>query len=101
MCFIDRQKAYDSVDRALWEVLTRSDAPIKMLTVARNFREGMWARVRSDDGGHSEWFSVTQGLRQGCVLSLLLIKLRTAHHQVLLQVVGFQRQNRTDDTTLS
>ena len=29
----------------------------------------MRARVRTDDGEHSEWFDVTQGLRQGIVLS--------------------------------
>ena len=31
----------------------------------------MYIRVRTDDE-HSEWFDVTQGLRQGCVLSTLL-----------------------------
>ncbi|MEP5378883.1 MAG: reverse transcriptase domain-containing protein, partial [Hyphomicrobiales bacterium] len=38
MCFIDLQKAYDSVDRELlWEVLTRLGVPTKMLTIIRNF----------------------------------------------------------------
>ena len=27
--------------------------------------DGIWARVRTDDGERSEWFDVTQGLRQG------------------------------------
>ena len=40
-----------------------------MLIVIRQFDEGMRARERTDDGEHSEWFDVTQGLRQGCVLS--------------------------------
>ena len=75
MCFIDLQKAYDSVDRELlWIVLARFGVP-EMLTVIHQFHEGMRARVRTDDGEHSEWFDVTQGLRQGCVLSPLLFNI--------------------------
>ena len=55
MCFIDLQKAYDTVDRELlWEVLTRFGVPAKMLAVFRQFREGARARVRADDGEHME-----------------------------------------------
>ena len=73
MCFIDLQKAYDSVDRELlWVVLARFGVPEMMLAVVRQFHEGMPTRVRTDDGEHSAWFDVTQGLRQGCVLSPLL-----------------------------
>ena len=51
MCFIDLQKAYDSVDRELLcVVLARFGVPEKMLTVIRQFHEGMRARVRTDDG---------------------------------------------------
>ena len=55
----------------MWVVLARFGVPEKMLTVIRQFHEGMRARVRSDDGDQSEWFDVTQGLQQGCVLSPL------------------------------
>ena len=76
MCFIDLQKAYDSVDRELlWEVLRRFGVPDPMLSVIRQFHDGMRARVRTDDGELSEWFDVTQGLRQGCVLSPLLFNI--------------------------
>ena len=55
MCFIDLQKAYDSVDQELlWVVLARFGVPEKMLTVTRQFHEGMRARVRADDGEHLE-----------------------------------------------
>ena len=76
MCFIDPQKMFDSVDRELLRVvLARFGVPEKMLTVIRQFHEGMRVRVRTDDGEHSEWFDVTQGLRQGCVLSPLLFNI--------------------------
>ena len=74
MCFIDLQKAYDSVDRELllWKVLTRFGVPAKVPAVIRQFHDGMRARLRTDDGEHSGCFGVTQGLRRGCVLSPLL-----------------------------
>ena len=56
-------------------VLARFGVPEKMLTVIHQFHEGMRARVRADDGEHSERFDVTQGLRQGCVLSPLLFDI--------------------------
>ena len=76
MCFIDLQNAYGFVDRELLcVVLVRFGVPEKMLTVIHQCREGMRARVRTDDGEHSEWLDVTQGLRQGCVLSLLFFTI--------------------------
>ncbi|CAB1115243.1 unnamed protein product [Ectocarpus sp. CCAP 1310/34] len=35
----------------------------------------MSARMRMDDGELSDWFSVTQGVRPGCVLSPQLFKI--------------------------
>ena len=71
-CFIDLQKAYASVDgELLWKVLTRFGVPAKMPAVIRQFHDSMGACVRTDNGEYSKLFSVTQGLRQGCVLSPL------------------------------
>ena len=56
-------------------MLARFGVPDKILTVIGQFHEGMRARVRTDDGEHSEWFDVTQGLRRGCVLSPLLFNI--------------------------
>ena len=76
MCFVDLQKAYDSVDRELlWKVLARAGVPKEMIVVIRQFHDDMQARVRMDDGELSDWFEVTQGLRQGCVLSPLLFNI--------------------------
>ncbi|CAB1103101.1 unnamed protein product [Ectocarpus sp. CCAP 1310/34] len=76
MCFVDLNKAYDSVDREmLWKVLARAGIPAKLIEVIRQFHDGMRARVRMDDGELSDWFFVTQGVRQGCVLSPLLFNI--------------------------
>ena len=76
LCFIDLQKAYDSVDRTLlWQVLDRFGTPPQMIEVIRQFHDGMRPCVRSDDGRCSDWFEVAQGLRQGCVLSPLLFNV--------------------------
>ena len=76
MCFVYLQKAYDSVDRELlWKVLARVGVPEEMIAVIRLFHDGMQAQVRMDDGEFSDWFEVTQGLRQGCVLSPLLFNI--------------------------
>ena len=76
MFFVDLQKAYDSVDRELlWKVLARASVPEEMIAVIRQFHDGMQARVRMDDRELSDWFKVTQGLRQGCALCSLLFNI--------------------------
>ena len=68
MCFIDLQKAYDSVDRELlWVVLARFGVPEKMFTVILQFHEGMRARVCTDDGEHSDGLTSLRGCgRDAC-----------------------------------
>ena len=51
MCFIDFQKAYDTVDRTLlWQVLPRIGVPPQMIALTQQLHEGMRACVRPDDG---------------------------------------------------
>ena len=46
VCFIDLIKAYDSVDRTLlWTVLARFGVPHDMISVIRQFHDGMRAYV--------------------------------------------------------
>ena len=76
VCFIDLTKAYDSADRTLlWTVLARFGMPQNMISVIRQFHDGMQACVRLDDRVCSRWFAVEQGLRQWCVLAPLLFKI--------------------------
>ena len=79
VCFIDLTKAYHSVDRTLlWTVLARFGVPHKMISVIRQFHDGMPACVRFDDRVCSGWFAVEHGLRQGCVLAPLLFNIFSA-----------------------
>ena len=76
MCFIDLQKAYNTVDRTLlWQVLTRIGVPPQMIAVIRQLHHGMRVCVRPDDGLCLDWFEVDQGLREGYVLSPLLFNI--------------------------
>ena len=76
MCFIDLQKAYDTVDRTLlWQVFTHIGVPPQMIAVMQQFHDEIRACVRPDDGVCSDWFEAEQGLRQGCVLSPLLFNI--------------------------
>ena len=94
-CFIDLQKAYFSVGRELlWKVLARAGVPSVMIDVIRQLHDGMRARVRMDDGELSEWFEVTQGLRQGCVLSPLLFNIFFA---AVMEVALREEEERTED----
>ena len=76
VCFIDLTKAYDSVDRTpLWTVLARFGVPQIMISVIRQFHDGMRACVRLDDRACSRRFAVEQGLRQGCMLPPFLFNI--------------------------
>ena len=46
-----------------------------MISVIRQFHDGMRACVRLDDRVCSGWFAVEQGLRLGCVLAPLLFNI--------------------------
>ena len=79
MCFIDLQKAYDTVDGTLlWQVLTRIGVPPQMIAVIQQLHDGMRVRARPNDDVCSDWFEVEQGLRQKCVLSPLLFNIFSA-----------------------
>ena len=50
VCFIDLTKAYDSIDRTLlWTVLVRFSVPQIMISVIRQFHDGMRACVQLND----------------------------------------------------
>ena len=76
VCFIDLTKAYDSVDRTLlWTVLARFGVPQIMISIIRQFHDGMRACVGLDDRVCSRRYAVEQGLRQGCVPAPLVFSI--------------------------
>ena len=67
MCFIDLQKACNTVDGTLlWQALTLIGAPPQTIAVTQQVHDGMRACVRPDDVVCSDWIELEQGLRQRC-----------------------------------
>ena len=72
MAFIDQEKAFDRVVRAeLWKCLTERGILGELLRAVQSLYICSQAAVRTREG-ETDWFEVKCGLRQGCVLSLLL-----------------------------
>ena len=59
----------------LWTVIARFSVSQNVISVIRQFHDGMRACVRLDDRACSGRFAVEQGLRQGCVLAPLLCSI--------------------------
>ena len=71
--FINSGKAFDCVDNnKLWKVLKEMGIPDHLTCLLRNLYAGQEGAVRT---GHEtmDWFQIRKGVRQGCILSTLLI----------------------------
>ena len=76
--FVDLNKAFDSVSReGLWKILAKFGCLEKFVKMVRLFHDDMVARVLND-GGSSESFQVTNGVKQGCVLAPTLFSMMFA-----------------------
>ena len=76
--FVDLNKAFDSVSReGLWKILAKFGCLEKFVKMVRLFHDDMVARVLND-GGSSELFQVTNGVKQGCVLAPTLFSMMFA-----------------------
>ena len=75
MVFVDFSKAFDTVGRTgLWQLLRKYGCPEKFTTMIEALHTGMMANV-SVGGEVSESFSVTNGVKQGCVLAPTLFSI--------------------------
>jgi hypothetical protein len=73
--FIDLTKAFDSVNReGLWKIMAKNGCPAKFINKVKQLHGGMKARVQ-DKGEFSEPFSVSNGVKQWCVLAPTLFSI--------------------------
>ena len=110
-CFIDYDKASDSVDhKKLWKILKKMRLPDCLTCLLRNLYAGQEATVRIGHGT-SDWFHIGKGVRQGCVLSPCLFNLYAEYimrnsgleeTQAGIKIAGRNISNLryADDTTL-
>ena len=75
--FVDFSKAFDRIDRQfLWDKLDKIGVPGKMLSALRCLYSNVQCCVNVN-GVRTDYFNVTSGLKQGCLLSPLLFNLFT------------------------
>ena len=75
MTFVDLSKTFDTVSReGLWKIMAKFGCPAKFIAMVRQFHDGMLARVQND-GGFSDPFPLTNGVKQGCVLASTLFSM--------------------------
>ncbi|BHF84986.1 hypothetical protein SprV_1002814100 [Sparganum proliferum] len=73
--FVDLTKTFDTVNReGLWKIMQKFGCPERFIEMVRQLHDGMMARV-TDNGAVSDAFAVTNGVKQGCVLSPTLFSL--------------------------
>ena len=71
-CFIDFEKAFDSVDReSTWKILLHCGVLIKFVDIIKALYEGFSCQV-IHAGNLSESFKISSEVRQGCLLFSLL-----------------------------
>ena len=75
VAFIDFSKAYDRISRALlWHKLYNHGISNKFLSALKSLYQDVKCCVRIN-GHKTDWFKVSTGLKQGCLISPLLFNL--------------------------
>ena len=72
-CFVDYTKAFDSVGhQQLWTVMREIGFPKRIVWLIEALYNEQQSAVRTDSGT-TDWFSVTKGVRQVCIMSPKLL----------------------------
>ena len=69
---MDYAKAFDCVDHQKLEILKEMGIPDHLTCLLRNVYAGQEATVRTEHGTKA-WFQIGKGVRQGYILSPMLI----------------------------
>ena len=69
MCFIDFEKAFDSVHQeTLWQLMKHYGIPEKLITIVKRMYDNNESAVITSSG-NTEWFKIKSGVKQGCNMS--------------------------------
>lgn len=72
---MDLRKAYDSIPReALWRVVSAYGVEPQVVALLADLHTGTQAAVKLA-GSKGEWFDISRGVRQGCVIAPLLFNI--------------------------
>ena len=97
-CFIDYSKAFDCVNHGeMWNTLKEMNFDPKIILLIGSLYEGQQSAVQLECGT-TEWFPITKGVRQGCILSPHLFSIYT---EGIMREVGHDHRNEEyDEPTL-
>ena len=90
LCFIDYSKAFDCIQhKRLWKIMNEMGFPTHIIQLIQALNQDQEAKVRSENGD-TEWFTIGQGVRQGCILSPYLFNIYAEYimRQALDEVEG-------------
>ena len=75
VCFVDYEKAFDSVHRkTLWKIMESYGIPLKLARMVNAMYDDSQCAV-VDGTGQTDWFNVKAGVKQGCNMSGFLFLL--------------------------
>ena len=75
ICFVDFEKAFESVQRStLWKIMESYGIPPKLVRMVNAMYDGSQCAVVNGTG-QTDWFDVKSGVKQGCNMSGFLFLL--------------------------
>ena len=88
--FIDFEKAFDSIHKnTLWKLLLSYGCPEKFVSIMKLFYKNVCYSVLHNNKT-TDWFTISSGVRQGCVLSPVLFLVAT--DWVMRETIGNQKR---------